>query len=48
MLESEDQKIVLDAIKYLTDRLYGKAPQSVDMTSKGEGIQFVVTRAGRP
>ena len=35
-LESEDERIALDATKYLTDRLYGKAPQSVDLNHSGE------------
>jgi hypothetical protein len=30
-LESEDQRIAFDACKYLTDRLFGKAPQAVDL-----------------
>lgn len=42
MLRSEDERIALDAGKYLTDRLYGKAPQSVDMTSKGESIAQII------
>lgn len=42
MLASDDERIALEAGKYLTDRLYGKAPQSVDMTSKGESIAQVI------
>lgn len=38
MLKSDDEKIRLDAGKYLTDRLYGKPAQAVDMTSKGESL----------
>jgi hypothetical protein len=34
-LESDDQRIALDATKYLTDRLFGKAPQSVDLNHSG-------------
>lgn len=34
-LESDDQRIALDAAKYLTDRLFGKASQSVDMNHSG-------------
>lgn len=30
-LESDDERIALDATKYLTDRLYGKAPHSLDL-----------------
>lgn len=42
MLKSDDERIVLDTAKYLTDRLYGKAAQSVDMTTKGESIAQVI------
>ena len=34
-LESEDERIALDATKYLTDRLFGKAPQSVALKHSG-------------
>jgi hypothetical protein len=34
-LESENERIRLDAMRYLTDRLYGKAPQSVDLNHSG-------------
>jgi len=34
-LESEDERIRLDAAKYLTDRLFGKAPQSVALKHSG-------------
>jgi hypothetical protein len=40
LLASDDEKIRMDAVKYLTDRLYGKAPQSMEL--KGE--MDVVTR----
>lgn len=36
MLRSDDEKIRLDAGKYLTDRLYGKAPQAVEMNHSGK------------
>lgn len=36
MLRSEDERIRLDAGKYLTDRLYGKAHQAVDLNHSGE------------
>jgi hypothetical protein len=35
-IESEDERIALDAMKYLTDRLYGKAPHSVALNHSGE------------
>ena len=34
LVESEDEKIQLDAMKYLTDRLYGKATQPVDVNGE--------------
>lgn len=34
MLASDDEKIRLDAGKYLTDRLYGKAAQSVELSGE--------------
>lgn len=36
LLTSADEKVVLDATKYLTDRLYGKATQAVDMNHSGK------------
>lgn len=36
MLAHEDAKIRLDACKYLTDRLYGKAAQALDLNHSGE------------
>jgi hypothetical protein len=35
-LESKDERIALDATKYLTDRLFGKSSQSVDLRHSGE------------
>lgn len=32
LLESKDERIVLDALKYLSDRVWGKAVQSVNST----------------
>lgn len=37
-LNSDDERISLDAWKYLNDRVHGKPAQAVDMTSKGERI----------
>jgi hypothetical protein len=41
-IESEDQRIALDATKYLTDRLYGKAIQA--MAHSGDADQPLVVR----
>ena len=53
-LESQDERIALDATKYLTDRLFGKAPQSVDLNHSGavnlglaEQLRKARERAGR-
>ena len=41
-LESEDQRIALDATKYLTDRLFGKATQA--MTHSGDSVEPLIVR----
>lgn len=41
-LQSEDERISLDAWKYLNDRVHGKPAQAVDHTSKGEQIGRVL------
>lgn len=47
LVESEDERIALDAIKYLTDRLYGKAPQSLDLNhNSDQPLEVVVRRIG--
>lgn len=33
--KSADERIVMDTLKYLTDRAHGKAPQAVDMNLSG-------------
>lgn len=47
-LNSDDEKIRLDATKYITDRLHGKAPQSVDTTVKGEVGLAILSAIPRP
>jgi hypothetical protein len=42
LLASEDEKVRMDAVKYLTDRLYGKAPQSLDLNAKVDTITRVI------
>jgi hypothetical protein len=42
MVNSDDERISLDAMKYLCDRLYGKAAQAVDLTTKGEAITKLI------
>lgn len=41
-LRSNDERISLDAWKYLNDRVHGKPAQSVDMTTKGKEINAIV------
>lgn len=36
-LNSSDERVSLDAAKYLTDRLYGKARQAVELSGQGGG-----------
>lgn len=44
---SEDERIVLDTLKYLTDRAYGKAPQAMEHTGKdGEKLELVIRHIG--
>ena len=41
-LSSKDEKIALDATKYLTDRLYGKATLTVNAEHSGNvGLQLI-------
>lgn len=48
MLACEDDRIKLDAGKYLTDRLYGKASQAVALSDPdGDKLEFVVRHIGR-
>lgn len=47
MIESDDESIVLGALKYLTDRLYGKAAEKVDMNHSGKvTLESLVARFG--
>jgi hypothetical protein len=40
---SDDERIVLDTLKYLTDRAHGKATQAMEVTGKdGEPIQTAI------
>jgi hypothetical protein len=43
LASSDDERIVLETLKYLTDRALGKAPQSLDLNHKGEVISRVVS-----
>ena len=48
-IESNDPRIALDATKYLTDRLYGKAANSLDLNHSGKDggpLEMVVRRIG--
>ena len=48
-VESDDERIALDATKYLTDRLYGKAAHSLDLNHSGKDggpLEMVVRRIG--
>ena len=41
LANSEDERIRLDTLKYLTDRAHGKAPQSIDLGNK-DNVPFRV------
>lgn len=48
MLDSKDERIQLDAGKYLMDRIYGKAAQSVDMKHSGDEEKPIPFRIEKP
>lgn len=44
LINSDDEKIVLEVMKYVTDRLHGKAKQALEHSGKdGEPIKASVT-----
>ena len=44
--KSDDERIVLDTLKYLSDRAYGKAPQAMELTGSIElGLAEKMTKA---
>ena len=44
LADSKDERIVLDTLKYLSDRAYGKAPQAMEVTGpQGGPIQAAIT-----
>lgn len=44
LAESDDERISIDAMKYLTDRLFGKAKQAVEITGEDGGpVQSSIT-----
>ncbi|MFZ0273955.1 MAG: hypothetical protein WB524_11840 [Acidobacteriaceae bacterium] len=45
LADSEDERIVLETLKYLTDRAYGKAKQVMDMDHAG-GLTLRVEHIG--
>ena len=46
IVESADERIALDAMKYLTDRLFGRASQSIDMNHSGNiGLAEAIAEA---
>lgn len=47
-LNSDDERIALDAFKYLKDRLEGKPPQAVDLKHKGEVKTRLIIDVARP
>ncbi len=45
LMESEDQRIRLEALRYLSDRAYGKATQGIELQG-GADFQIIVERIG--
>lgn len=46
MLDSSDERVALDALKYLADQKYGKAPQAMELSGEGGGpLKVEVTDA---
>ena len=43
MLASKDEKVVLDAAKYLSDRIYGKAPQALELSGELAVMKRVIS-----
>lgn len=48
LADSDDERIQLDTLKYLTDRAYGKAPQAVEHSGNVDGVIQLVTSIPRP
>lgn len=46
LVESDDERISLEAIKYLTDRLYGKAAQAINLEQPDGPLEVVVRHIG--
>ena len=45
LVNSTDERISLEAMKYLTDRLHGKAAQAIDLNHSGEvSVKRVIVR----
>jgi hypothetical protein len=43
LASSADERIVLETLKYLTDRAYGKARQAIEASAtQGTDVQFIV------
>jgi len=45
---SDDERIVLETLKYLTDRAYGKARQSVETSGTDGGPIQIISTIPRP
>lgn len=44
LLDSEDEHVVLGALKYLTDRHEGKAPQPIDLSARRKKLTDLIAR----
>jgi hypothetical protein len=46
LMQSKDERIRLEALKYLSDRAYGKASQAVNLQSDGNDLRVFVEVVG--
>jgi hypothetical protein len=46
LIQSKDERIRLEALKYLSDRAYGKASQSVNLQGDGNDLRVIVEVVG--
>jgi hypothetical protein len=48
LANSPDPRIVLETLKYLTDRAYGKARQTIEASGEGGGPIQIISSIPRP
>jgi hypothetical protein len=48
LANSDDERIVLETLKYLTDRAFGKARQTIEASGEGGGPIQIISTIPRP